>query len=204
MNLFDYPKQYFDIFFKGKHPKKFDFTENLIEFAGVLVFLALLQGIVAYLTNQVQEEMISILFTSALISLATVIILAVGVKIVFHFFKGKAKFQEIIALFCKYAAGITFWSGLAAVIVALLAFTLQESTILSFLGMIFVVLIMYLVISIFPTMIGKISKLEKIKQPKADMIFAFAIGLFFVLLIVVSMYIGMDSGVLTEAGLNAV
>ena len=197
MNLFDYPKQYFDIFFKGKHPRKFVFTENLIELVGVLIFVALLQGIVGVLTNQAGESFISDLLIGAAISLISVLVLAAAVRAVFLFCKGKGKFQDVTALFTKYAASLIFWSGIAGITISLIALNNLDFIALSIAGMVYAAFMIYLLLSILPTFVEKLAKIEKVKQPKADMIFALAIVLLVVVIFAASLF-SLPADLMTE------
>jgi len=187
MNLTEYPKYYFDFYFKGKHPKKFEFTESVMEFLGVLVFLGILQGILMLVYDELN---IMALAEPIIYSIIFVTILAGAIRLAFNFNKGKASFQNIAALFYKYISGFVFITGLYGLVSTLIIIVGDiDATIQTALGGIAFALSLYLIISILPSIAGQISKLEKIKQPKSDMIFAFGIALFVIVLFVIAIIV---------------
>jgi hypothetical protein len=184
MNLTEYPKYYFDFYFKGKHPKKFNFTESVTEFLGVLVFLGILQGILMAIYDELN---FMALIEPIIYSLIAVGVLAGAVRLVFNFNKGKSTFKKIAALFYKYLSGFVFITGIYGVVTTLIILTIElDLTLQAGIGGITLALFLYLIVSIFPSIAGEISKLEKVKQPRSDMIFAFGIALLIIVLFVIT------------------
>ena len=184
MNLTKYPKYYFDFYFKGKHPKKFNFTESVTEFLGVLVFLGILQGILMAIYDELN---FMALIEPIIYGLVAVGVLAGVVRLIFHLNKGKSTFKKIAAVFYKYLAGFVFITGIYGLVTTLIILTTElDISLQAGIGGITLALFLYLIISIFPSLAGEISKLEKIKQPKSDMIFAFGIALLIIVLFVIT------------------
>ena len=180
MKLLDYPKQYWDMYFCGKNPKTFKFKDTAVEFLGVLVFLAVLQ-IILILAFAEQFVLQDLLLGQIAIPLIIFGVIAGAIRITFSFFKGKSTFQKDTAVLFKYASGFVFLTGVAGFILTLFPIETMDTTILTLLGVLFVLLTVYLLFAIWPSLIGDIAKAEKVKQPKANLITAFS----FVLLIFV-------------------
>jgi len=181
MNLLNYPKQYYATYFCGKNPKKFKFNESIIEFLGVLIFIGILQALALIAIDQLDFEMI---ITQIVLMFLIFGAAAGAIRLTFMFFKGKSTFQKDAAVIYKYACGMAFLSGIVSIVFSLLPLESFDFIVLSILGMLISLFAVYLFLAIWPSVVADISKIEKVGLPKANLIFAFGIALFIIVLFV--------------------